>query len=319
MCTGNFILMGRAMMNEVDVFAKLGNSLKGETRMSAGFYAMVIMAWSCGAAAFQWSEYKFPGRGASILSIPFGSLMLLVEIALLASHSSAIDNQSGVVQNHLHSLTIVAYAPMFGFEWAACAAGRLATNTAAASGHILAISTLSVKRCMKGLSAAETVKIQMGLCILAGNLLGAIVGALVFVLMPRGAPGALLPLGPLLAILFWLHDHLAKPLSLVKAVQRRCRASSKDVADLEDTNPDQSDVSDVDAIDLDEDEDDDSYAGSPARQSPMMIEDDEMTKWGLAGTLAGSVGGYLFALEWMLGLRVCAQRPTSEVVRRTRF
>eukprot|EP00443_Scrippsiella_acuminata_P047627 CAMPEP_0115290576 /NCGR_PEP_ID=MMETSP0270-20121206/64128_1 /TAXON_ID=71861 /ORGANISM="Scrippsiella trochoidea, Strain CCMP3099" /LENGTH=132 /DNA_ID=CAMNT_0002707855 /DNA_START=13 /DNA_END=408 /DNA_ORIENTATION=+ len=132
MCTGNFILMGRAIMQHVNDYAKLGDPFKGAT-MHAGFYALVIMAWSLGAAAYQWSESKFPGRGASVLSIPLGSLMLLIEIALVASQSSPKVNQSGFVKNCLYSLTIVAYAPMFGVEWAACAAGRLATNTAAAS------------------------------------------------------------------------------------------------------------------------------------------------------------------------------------------
>jgi len=263
MCTGNFILLGRAIMQHVNNYAKLGDPFKGAT-MHAGFYAMVIMAWSLGAAAYQWSEYKFPGRGASVLSIPLGSLMLLIEIVLVASETSPNVDESGFVQDILYKLTIVAYAPMFGVEWAACAAGRLATNTAAASGHILAISTLSVKHCMKGLSATETVKIQMGLGILAGNLLGAIVGALVFLLMPTGAHGALLPLGPVLAILFWLHDHLAKPLSWVKAVQRRRRSNKKSPGvNLENTN---AEVSDEDTINSDEDEDDDSD------------DDDETTK-----------------------------------------
>mmetsp|Transcript_135116 Transcript_135116/g.350083 ORF Transcript_135116/g.350083 Transcript_135116/m.350083 type:complete len:303 (-) Transcript_135116:130-1038(-) len=263
MCTGNFILLGRAIMQHVNDHAKLGDPFKGAT-MHAGFYAMVIIAWSLGAAAYQWSEYKFPGRGASVLSIPLGSLMLLIEIVLVASETSPNVDESGFVQDILYKLTIVAYAPMFGVEWAACAAGRLATNTAAASGHILAISTLSVKHCMKGLSATETVKIQMGLGILAGNLLGAILGALVFLLMPTGAHGALLPLGPVLAILFWLHDHLAKPLSWVKAVQRRRRSNKKSPGvNLENTN---AEVSDEDTINSDEDEDDDSD------------DDDETTK-----------------------------------------
>eukprot|EP00443_Scrippsiella_acuminata_P072318 CAMPEP_0115548200 /NCGR_PEP_ID=MMETSP0271-20121206/94042_1 /TAXON_ID=71861 /ORGANISM="Scrippsiella trochoidea, Strain CCMP3099" /LENGTH=229 /DNA_ID=CAMNT_0002981661 /DNA_START=207 /DNA_END=897 /DNA_ORIENTATION=+ len=72
----------------------------------------------------------------------------------------------------------------------------------------------------------ERVKALMSVGILLCILLGTAVGSSVYSRYGhRGAHGALLPIGPLLALLFWLHDHLAKPQKLVKRMNKILRES----------------------------------------------------------------------------------------------
>merc|ERR1712039_1113169 len=178
-----------------------------------------------------------------------GLLMLLIEVFLVWHPFHPEDHgYTQDVHGVLYSLTVLAYAPMFGVEWAACSAGRLATTTTAATGHIVNLCALFVKRCLKKeLSATDRIKLVMGICVLVSNFLGAIVGALVFLMLPTGSHGALLPLGPTLAVLFWLHDHLAKPLSLVKKMQKlQAKLQSPDSEDDYDSDSDFEDEEDSD-------------------------------------------------------------------------
>lgn len=207
MMTGNLIYVGRSTVNAQS------NDVQ-ESYTGAWYYALVLLTFSCGVAAWKLAEHCYPDRGASTVGIPFAFLMVTMELVLM---------WTPWVRGYTmaYSLTVLAYAPMFGVMNAACTAGRLATTTTVATGHMVTVVSLAVKAlCLRQeLSQAERGKCIQSVAIIGSTLAGVMLGVAVYLSRGKGSHGALIPVGPALAVLFWLHDHLAKPSSLVKKAQ----------------------------------------------------------------------------------------------------
>jgi len=114
------------------------------------------------------------------------------------------------------------FAPAFGVLSGASAGGRLATPTNLVTGHLVTISNAVVKACTKQKwGHAFKIKTLMSCSVLASTFAGALTGAGVLkYMLADGTHGALLPIGPLLMICFWLNDNLAKPRSLLKKMKK---------------------------------------------------------------------------------------------------
>mmetsp|Transcript_147984 Transcript_147984/g.368806 ORF Transcript_147984/g.368806 Transcript_147984/m.368806 type:complete len:315 (+) Transcript_147984:344-1288(+) len=145
-----------------------------------------------------------------------------------------------------YALVALTCAPMFGVLNAACTAGKLATTTTLATGHIVAFANAGAKLLQRQKpSAAEREKVLMSMVILTSLLAGAVAGSVVYCFSgDHGAHGALLPVGPLLALLFWLHDHLAKPQKLMKRVRKKMSVAGKNSMTSSGSTSQQSDDSD---------------------------------------------------------------------------
>jgi len=86
------------------------------------------------------------------------------------------------------------------------------------------------------LAAQDTWKAIMAVMILVGTLAGAILGA--FMVAMVNLKVLLMPVPVVLYILLWMHDHLAKPRSIIKKVQHRMRDSDEKAA-VESKKPEQ--------------------------------------------------------------------------------
>jgi uncharacterized membrane protein YoaK (UPF0700 family) len=211
MMTGNVVWMGRTVTPQ-----------SGSERRPA-FYIAVILAFFAGAVAYRVAEVRWPNRGASLLGLPLGTILMSGEAALLTGLVSPT--------SRLYYASVLSVVPMFGVLNAACLAGKLATTTTLATGHLVTLSGAAAKVLQREpFSQLERVKLMMSVLVFASIFAGATAGASVYYLSDgvsgSGSHGALLPVGPLLALLFWLHDHLAKPQKLVKKMNRKLRPAA---------------------------------------------------------------------------------------------
>eukprot|EP00443_Scrippsiella_acuminata_P009926 CAMPEP_0115307984 /NCGR_PEP_ID=MMETSP0270-20121206/73442_1 /TAXON_ID=71861 /ORGANISM="Scrippsiella trochoidea, Strain CCMP3099" /LENGTH=268 /DNA_ID=CAMNT_0002726483 /DNA_START=172 /DNA_END=978 /DNA_ORIENTATION=+ len=211
MMTGNVVFLGRSLTPEQ----------ASSPVLSAPYYLVVMMTFFIGALTYRLAEARWPSRGASTLGLPFGLMMLGAELVLKMGWTPQ--------GNSLYPLTIVAYAPMFGVLNAACAAGQLATPTTMTTGHLLTLAASGAKLCRRQkLTHVEKTKVMMSMLVSLSIFAGAVLGGFVYwVSSEAGTHGALLPVAPALALLFWLHDHLAKPRRLAKKLSKLRRAACK--------------------------------------------------------------------------------------------
>lgn len=203
MMTGNVVMMGRTVHRDPLI------------------YVAIMTSFFLGAMGYRLAETRWPNRGASMLGLPFGLLMVCWEAVLMADITFPDDR--------LYAFVAMAYAPTFGLLNAACMAGKLATTTTLATGHLVALANVCAKLLQRQkLSDMEGGKVLMSVVIFMSLLLGAIVGSVMqYFCGGRGTHGALLPVGPVLSLLFWLHDHLAKPQMLVKKMNKKLRTTHK--------------------------------------------------------------------------------------------
>mmetsp|Transcript_1909 Transcript_1909/g.4876 ORF Transcript_1909/g.4876 Transcript_1909/m.4876 type:complete len:425 (-) Transcript_1909:397-1671(-) len=213
--TANVIYMGQ----EVTPLENSG-AQQIPARFSGFYHIIVICAFFLGVVAYQLAELRFPNRGASTLAVPAGSLMFLVEVSVKAKWLH--------IGHTLYPLTVVAYAPMFGVLASAGVAGRLATMTTGADPHIFVLANVVVKLLhKKRIRSAERVKAGMAIVIILSLLAGSISGFAIVQMESTQVlqDVALLPVGPVLAILFFLHDHLAKPQRGVENVKEKAKVA----------------------------------------------------------------------------------------------
>jgi len=213
MMTGNAIMFGRAIANPGSAFDE------------GPFYYIVIMfAFASGAVLQRVSEHFFPNRGGSIIALPVAVLLVIAE----------------VIELHMPSepdWTVAGVSHLFGVVASACSTGRMGTHTTMVTGHILSLANhLSNLMLTGSLAAQDTWKAIMAVMILVGTLAGAILGA--FMVAMVNLKVLLMPVPVVLYILLWMHDHLAKPRSIIKKVQHRMRDSDEKAA-VESQKPEQ--------------------------------------------------------------------------------
>eukprot|EP00429_Kryptoperidinium_foliaceum_P120180 CAMPEP_0176296302 /NCGR_PEP_ID=MMETSP0121_2-20121125/58124_1 /TAXON_ID=160619 /ORGANISM="Kryptoperidinium foliaceum, Strain CCMP 1326" /LENGTH=296 /DNA_ID=CAMNT_0017637431 /DNA_START=87 /DNA_END=975 /DNA_ORIENTATION=+ len=204
MMTGNVVFFGRAVLaNE-----------RQEPPADGWFYMVLIVTFFLGAVAHRVAETKMPKRGASTLGFAFAALMVGVEVASIVLPDEAYGG---------HYL-LAGLTPMFGLVMSACSSGSVGVPTTLVTGHITTLASLGTKAVMEGgLTGAEIRRAKLGVLVMACTLLGAGAGAALTYLAVGPAQGLLLPVAPTLALLLWIHDHMARPRSLIKSFHRRLR------------------------------------------------------------------------------------------------
>eukprot|EP00429_Kryptoperidinium_foliaceum_P096262 CAMPEP_0176243886 /NCGR_PEP_ID=MMETSP0121_2-20121125/31150_1 /TAXON_ID=160619 /ORGANISM="Kryptoperidinium foliaceum, Strain CCMP 1326" /LENGTH=317 /DNA_ID=CAMNT_0017583483 /DNA_START=98 /DNA_END=1051 /DNA_ORIENTATION=+ len=214
MMSGNAIFMGKVMFGN--------DPFKGEPHRLS-YYLVVIATFLLGSISFLCVERRYPNRGASIVSVPFAAVMLVLELVAISDLITPFTKSYHVL--------VLGYTPLFGILSSATLNGRLGTTTTMATGHLLSLGNLLVKRVLDGpLSLADWRKTCMSMQILLWIILGATVGAEVQsrVAKDTRGHGALTWVAPAMLVLFFAHDHLSKPRSVVKALQRRRRMETAD-------------------------------------------------------------------------------------------
>jgi len=254
MMSGNAIFMGRVLF---------GNEPSHGEPHKLSYYFVVIASFLLGSISFLCAERKFPNRGASIVALPFTSMMLALEVIAI---SGLIDPLTKT-----YSVLVLGYTPLFGILSSATLNGRLGTTTTMGTGHLLSLGNMLVKRVLDGpLSASDWRKTCMSSQILLWIIIGATVGAEVQSRIAKDdkAHGALFWVAPIMLLLFFAHDHLSKPRSVVKLLHSR-RRKTGDSGDSGDSNlvvgPRPSLVqADVHVVghEFDDEEDDEERAGA---------------------------------------------------------
>ncbi|CAE7628051.1 unnamed protein product [Symbiodinium sp. CCMP2592] len=213
MMTGNAIMFGRAIANQVSAFDE-----------GPFYYVVIMFAFASGAVLQRVSEHFFPNRGGSVIALPVAALLLIAE----------------VIEVHMPSeqdWTVAGVSHLFGVVASACSTGRMGTHTTMVTGHMLSLANhLSNLMLTGSLTAQDTWKAIMAVMILVGTLAGAILGA--FMVAMVNLKVLLMPVPVVLYILLWMHDHLAKPRSIIKKVQHRMRESDEKAA-VESGTPEQ--------------------------------------------------------------------------------
>merc|ERR1711920_1120522 len=128
-------------------------------------------------------------------------------------------------------INVLSYTPLFGVLSAACSNSELSTITTMATGHMLAVSRLLELRAQRAWTQQEARKAQMGLGVISSMLLGATMSTQLQKASVSGRHPVLL-IAPLLALLAYILDHLAKPRSLAKKIRRRLSSSSHEKSSL---------------------------------------------------------------------------------------
>mmetsp|Transcript_15366 Transcript_15366/g.28982 ORF Transcript_15366/g.28982 Transcript_15366/m.28982 type:complete len:286 (+) Transcript_15366:44-901(+) len=240
MLTGNAVMLARAIVNpDRDV-----------VHHSGLYYVFIGLSFTSGALFHRLGEHAFPNRGGSIVAIPLAAGWLIAEIIYSTNDLPGEDV-------FYRDWSVVGVAQMFGVVASACFTGRMGTHTTMVTGHMLSMasytSNLMVNR---SLTTLECRKAFLSLMIIAGTLAGALFGAFLLLMVKDNV--LLFPVPVMLYCLLWLHDHLAKPRSIIKKVQKKLRERSADDAACSVARPAEACTSTSDAAHSAESDEEDS-------------------------------------------------------------
>jgi len=207
--TGNAIWLGRVAVDP-----------KSNDQHTGWYYVAICASFSLGSVLHRICELRWPNRGGSIAAIPLALLMSLTEIVYMATECS-------FHESYLR-WTVVLVAPLFGIVAAACSNGRMGTHTTMVTGHILTLTQIVGNLVMARLGYdpmklnVDKRKSMMSIMVIAGTIAGACLGSYALVIVEVHHV-LLFPVPLLIYALLWLHDHLAKPRSLIERVQKKWR------------------------------------------------------------------------------------------------
>mmetsp|Transcript_45571 Transcript_45571/g.85051 ORF Transcript_45571/g.85051 Transcript_45571/m.85051 type:complete len:270 (+) Transcript_45571:90-899(+) len=224
--TGNVVLVARVIVD--------GDMV--DQHLEIGFYVFIILCFYFGAFIQRLCELWQPNRGGSIVAMPLSLAMLVGEIVFFAS---------GLSWQEAHlDWTVAAAAMLFGVVASSCIGGRTGTHTTMVTGHILSLGGLLANFVYKKTLGNEEIgKLVMSLTVIAGTLVGALLGA--WATSSCNERILLFPVPLALVLLLFLHDHLAKPQALIKEVQKIIREKAKDGQDPEEAQPPAEGESDI--------------------------------------------------------------------------
>lgn len=210
MCTGNTIWLGRVL---------LGHSVDSGELHGPVFYTCIIIAFLFGAALHRWADRRWQHRGATRVGPLLGAVNLTCEIVVFFCATESF--------LHRFPYLVVLYTPLFGVVCAASADGRLGSATTMVTGHMISLAKALADLPVKKFTYADKCKVLMSLIVLIFSIMGALVANLAFKCNGFATSGLFLPVSPLLVVLLWCHDHLARPRKLVKMYQKAMRAKQE--------------------------------------------------------------------------------------------
>lgn len=196
MMTGNLLVGGRAFADMRDSFDKIVTVL---------YYVTLIFSYCFGSFTYRLAETKRAGAGATMLAPIIVILFVLCEVL------------DFVIEEQARTRWLMCLlAPCFGAANNMSLAGCISVNATTATGHLVTIGNLFGKRALAGLSGEERNKVRISTVILLSFLGGIIVADVVSDPFER-RHWLFLPVGPLLAMVFVLHDRIARS-GMVRAV-----------------------------------------------------------------------------------------------------
>ena len=225
--TGNVVWLARVLV-----------SYGPEDKHSCWYYLAIVCSLGFGAFLHRLCELIRPNRGGSIASVPLAVFMLSAEVLYLIT--DCYFNAAEIIQcesAYLQRWTVVGIAPMFGVVASACSTGRLGAHTTMVTGHILKLVGALAKMLFgKELAMKEKANMCMSVMVIAGTVAGACLGA--WAVQKFDYHLLLFPVPVLLTVLLWLHDHLAKPRTLIKKVQDKWRHHSEQASSTSEARDD---------------------------------------------------------------------------------
>ncbi|CAJ1390225.1 unnamed protein product [Effrenium voratum] len=212
--TGNVIWLARVTVHPAS-----------NDKHSGWFYAALCGSFALGAFLHRICELYWPNRGGSLAVLPFAMLMLMMETVYLIVDSDRVFDEPYL------RWSVVLVSPMFGVISAACSTGRMGTHTTMVTGHVLTISGLLGNLVfLRQLREPEIQKLIMSTMVIAGTIGGACLGG--WMVMTVSLHVLLFPVPIITYVLLWLHDHLCRPRSLIKKVQKRMRENARDLESM---------------------------------------------------------------------------------------
>eukprot|EP00439_Symbiodinium_sp_Y106_P065851 s302_g10.t1 len=203
--TGNVVWLGRSIIDS-----------DAAQKHSPFFYVAIIFSFAFGAFLHRLFELIRPNRGGSISTAPLAIAMLIVEVVYFFTE--------GEWHQDTLKYGVVAVSALFGVVASACSNGRMGIHTTMVTGHTLTLVGGLAKIILRvKLRNEERAKMLMSTMVIAGTIGGSCIGAWA-VLTPKIDHHLLLfPIPVIMIVLMFLHDHLAKPRSLIKKVQNKLR------------------------------------------------------------------------------------------------
>ncbi|CAE7573520.1 unnamed protein product, partial [Symbiodinium pilosum] len=209
MLTGNAIMLGKSVMTNLSA-----------SDHGPWYYVFICLSFFAGSILQRLCEHYFPNRGSSIAAVPLAAIVVIAEsVEILTSPNM---DKGDIYQDW----TVAGVALLFGVVASACSTGRLGTHTTMVTGHVLSLANFISSCIVNGsVKAEDGWKAAQSMLVVVGTLAGALFGGLLVKIVDVYV--LLIPVPIVLYILLWLHDHLAKPRSIIKNVQRRMRASAE--------------------------------------------------------------------------------------------
>jgi len=211
MLTGNSLWLGRALLAGEDSVAL----------HSPQFYLSIIVAFFFGAVFHAWADRRWRHRGASRTAIPMCWINLAVEICVFSVNKVQEPSHSGL------NWLVVLYTPLFGVVSIASASGRLGSATMMVTAHVAKMAKALASLPVKDFTYIEKCNVLLSLTVLVAIIVGSFIATVVYAWRGYHTRGLFLPVFPLLAVLLWCHDHLARPRRIVKMYTESLRAKAQ--------------------------------------------------------------------------------------------
>jgi uncharacterized membrane protein YoaK (UPF0700 family) len=190
--TGNFIVGGRAFADMHDGEEKV---------MMFIYYASLILSYSLGGVAYRIAENKRTGRGATLLA-PLVVLLIIVQEVL----------EFTLVGEHRVRWLMCFLTPCFGAANVMSLTGFVAADATTPTRHLLSVNN-ALGRMTAGVSEEDRVTLWRSGTVILSFVGGILLGD--FASDPlQNYHWLFLPVGPLLAVLFVVHDRLTAMLQI---------------------------------------------------------------------------------------------------------
>jgi len=237
--TGNTIMLVRSICVQFLGFTPFDERRLG-TPLPAMNYISIILCWLGGTLLYFFVERIFPNRASAVLGVTVGSLSLITHTIYLAFYGIDVSTRR---------VTVLFLSCTFGMVNAMSTLGGTGTVTAI-TGHLVKIVKGLVTLCSKGFDWKVVREVLLSLSVYLGLFSGCLLGIVATKPTFASRYPVLLPVGPLLGLLMWYHDHLRQGYKILKGWHRKHHLEtggesedSQAIADGEHSDPESTDLS----------------------------------------------------------------------------
>eukprot|EP00405_Crypthecodinium_cohnii_P008278 CAMPEP_0206424552 /NCGR_PEP_ID=MMETSP0324_2-20121206/3293_1 /ASSEMBLY_ACC=CAM_ASM_000836 /TAXON_ID=2866 /ORGANISM="Crypthecodinium cohnii, Strain Seligo" /LENGTH=261 /DNA_ID=CAMNT_0053889223 /DNA_START=173 /DNA_END=958 /DNA_ORIENTATION=+ len=199
MMTGNFFQLGYTIVYpKIDYDQDPSTKVPKNRLPDPDFYTAVIVSYFLGLLLYRWGEAKHPGKVGCI----FGPLFALF-VAVFEYITIDISNEDSYVGEG--DRWIVCFlAPVFAVQNMLTMRSGLKVPTAFLTGHLQHLGMFAYEVCFGSVTRDDCKKHSISVLIIVFVVFGAFAGAAWDYFL--GTTFALVPIAPMMAILFILHD-----------------------------------------------------------------------------------------------------------------